>query len=275
MINPIREYKPCAGLSPYVELYWEGSFNADAAGRISLQMVPNGCLELIIHLNDLHCDLHREQSWSQTPDYILLGLFTRPYEVQFSGTVTVFAIRFKPEGIYNVFGVPASFFTDSYEDMSMVLGTEFRNFCHRLREEKSIAAMIRRTEDHLFMSLQRNNIDLNYVNVAAALIRNTKGIRIDDLSNMVYISQRQLEREFKDKVGITPKHYLRLTRINEVMRLLNENREMDLTSVAYHCGYADQAHFIRDFKRITGEVPTIYMRERGRFIVNPGRAYYA
>ncbi|NNC45774.1 MAG: AraC family transcriptional regulator, partial [Winogradskyella sp.] len=97
---------------------------------------------------------------------------------------------------------------------------------------------------------------------------------IKDLPSRLCISKRQLEREFKEKIGISPKHYLRITRINEVIRLLNEKQVFDLTSITYHCGYFDQSHFIKDFKRITGQKPTIFIKERGQFICNPGLAYY-
>jgi len=270
----VKEYKPCNSLMPFVELYWEGSFNADATGQISLQMIPNGCLELIIHLNDLHCDLNKDDIWSQSPDYMILGLHTKPYEVQFQNLVKVFAVRFKPEGLYNVFGLPVSMFKDSYEDMTLVMGHKFRDFSHRVKEEKSVAAMIARTEIYLLNCLHGNKIDLSYVNLAADLIRKTKGIRIDELPDKLFISQRQLEREFKDKVGISPKHYLRITRINEVLRLLDDNHEMDLTSVAYYCGYFDQAHFINDFKSITGRKPSIFIRDRDQFMVNTVLSHY-
>jgi len=115
---------------------------------------------------------------------------------------------------------------------------------------------------------------MSYVNRAAELIRHSKGIRIEDLPNLIFISKRQLEREFKSKVGISPKHYLRITRINEVVRLLDDNHTTDLSSVAYQCGYFDQAHFINDFKRITGEKPTIFVKGRNRFIANAGLAHY-
>lgn len=270
----INEYQPSENLRPFVELYWEGSFNTNESGQISLQTIPNGCLELIIHLNDLHCDLNKNDAWSQTPDYMILGLFTQPYEVQFQGFVKVFAIRFKPEGLYNIFGMPVAIFKDSFEDMALVLGHKFRDFSHRIKEEKCVAAMINRTEQYLLSCLNKNKIDLNYVNLAANLIRKTKGIRIEDLPGKVYISQRQLEREFKDRVGISPKHYLRITRINEVLRLLNTNQNMDLTNVAYYCGYFDQAHFINDFKSITGINPSIFIRDKEQFIANPGLAHY-
>jgi len=274
MQSPVTEYKPCESLRPFVELYWEGSFHADESGLLSMQMIPNGCVELFIHLNDLHCDLHNTYGWSQSPDNMILGLFTRPYEVQFRGMVKAFAIRFKPEGFYNVFGVPASEFKERYEDMSIVLGTEFIDLNHRVREEKSIAGIIRLVERHLLKNIQTNNIELSYLNRAAELIRQTKGIRIEEISNQVCISRRQLEREFKDKIGISPKQYLRIIRLNEVQRLLDNNNLMDLTCVAYYCGYYDQAHFINDFKRITGKKPTIFIKERGQIIANPGLAHY-
>ncbi len=270
----ITEYKPCIGLMPFVELFWEGSFNSNASGRISMQMIPNGCLELIIHLNDLHCDLNKDSKWSQSPDYMILGLFTQAHEVQFGNHVQVFAIRFKPEGIFNIFGVPASLLKDRFEDMSLVLGSQFRDFSHRVRKEKCVSAMIDRSERYLLKTLNKNSIDISYVNLAAELIRNTKGIRIEELSSRVFIGKRQLEREFKDKVGISPKHYLRIIRINEVVRLLDNNKTLDLTKVAYHCGYFDQAHFINDFKRITGRKPTIFIKERGQFLVHPGLSNY-
>ena len=274
MQSPVEEYKPCNSLNSFVELFWRGSFHTDASGRLSLQMIPNGCVELIIHLNELHCDLENNNGWAQSPDFMILGLFTQPYEVRFSGMVNVFAIRFKPEGFYNIFGVPASEFKERYEDMTLVKCIGFRDFSNRIREEKSVASMIRRTEIYLLKSLQDNKIDMSYVNLAAQLIRNTKGIKIDEISNKVFISKRQLEREFKIKIGISPKHYLRITRINEVLRFLNSNQSIDLTSLAYHCGYFYQAHFIHDFKRITGKNPSIFIKERGLVIANPGLAHY-
>ncbi len=265
----VVEYKPSKNLSAFVEWYWEGSFNIRAANRISHLVIPNGYIELIIHLSDLHCDLFDTQSWSQSPDYTIIGLFSKPYEVQFGSHVKVFGIRFKPEGIYNLFGIPASKFVGSYEDMTLVLGREFREFCERLKEKQSTRNRIHHTEQYLFNSALRNKIQITYVNRAAELIRKTNGaLRIEELSDKVCISLRQLEREFKDKVGMTPKQYLRISRMNEVQRILETNHSLSFTEIAHQSGYADQAHFIRDFKRIIGEKPTIFVRDRDQYIVN-------
>lgn len=265
----IKEYKPCDSLNPYIELFWEGSFNANASGQIALQMIPNGCLDLIIHLNELHCDLHDNNGWSQSPDFMILGMFTQPYEVRFQNHVRVFAIRFKPDGIYNILGVPASLLKDNFHDMSMVLCSRFYDFSNRLKEEKSVATMIIRAENYLLKSLQDSKTDLSYVNAAAELIRNCTGIKIKEVADKVCISQRQLERAFKDKVGISPKHYLRITRMKDVLRYLNDHQELNLVKVAYHCGYFDQAHFINDFKRFTGKKPSVFIKKSDLYITNP------
>lgn len=271
MNAPITEYKPDKSLSPFVELFWKGNFNANPSGNILQRVIPNGYVELIIHLSDLHCDLYNFSGWSQSPVCTVIGVYAQPYEVQFRSLVEVFGIRFKPEGIYNIFGIPASEFAESYEDLSLVLGSDFRSFSDRLREAKTTVGMITLAEKYLQKNIQRNQINLSYVNHAAELIRQTNGImKIEQLPTKVYISQRQIEREFKDKIGISPKHYLRIMRLNEVHRLLKADRQLNFTEVAYQSGYTDQAHFIKDFKSITGEKPTIFVRERQQFIVNPG-----
>lgn len=269
----IREHKPAEQLAPYVELFWEGDFNTTYEYKLRQQVVPNGYVELVIHLSERHCDLFKGNRWLRSPDYTVIGLYTRPYEVHFRDRVRVFGIRFKPEGIYNLFGIPASEFSESYEDMSLVLGAAFREYCSRLRESEKISQKLLLTQHYLVSQLKKNHSELTYVNRAAELIRKSDRFdKIDRLPEQVYISLRQLEREFKKKIGITPKRYMRISRLNEVHRKLEEKKEIEFTKIAFDCGYSDQAHFIRDFKSFMGVKPTIFIKEKNRFIVNPESA---
>lgn len=265
----VTEYKPVQYLQPYVEQFWKGSFNTTGEPELKQRVVPNGFLELIIHLSDHHCDLPAKGRWSQSPNYTIIGLYTRPYEVRFSDLVDTFGIRFKPEGIYNLFGIPASLFSESYDDMELVLGNSFREYCAKMKESVNIQERLRLTEQYLLKQLEKNNAELNYVNYAAEIIRKSdKFSKIEELPGKVYVSLRQLEREFKKKIGTTPKRYMRIARLNEVHRKLDENKELELTKIAFDCGYSDQAHFIRDFKNIMGVNPTIFIKNRNQFIVN-------
>lgn len=66
-------------------------------------------------------------------------------------------------------------------------------------------------------------------------------------------SERQLERRFLARVGVTPKRFAMLRRFERAVALLPT--APSLTSVALEAGYYDQSHFIREARRLTGTAP--------------------
>jgi AraC-like DNA-binding protein len=266
----IKEYKPIAELSPYIELFWTGSFNKNSSELLSQRVVPYGYVELIIHLTDAHCELLQGAEHSPSPDYTLIGLFSKHYDVHFRRYVRVFGIRIKPEGVYNIFGTPASEVHQNYFDVESIAGKSFSEFCSAVRDSITTAKMISSAEQYILKNISSGRINLYYLNRAAEIIRRRNGvITINDLASKVYISTRQLEREFKEKLGISPKSYMRIARLNEVNRRIINGERVDLTELSYSAGYSDQAHFIRDFKQFTGESPRVFITRKDRFIVNP------
>jgi len=73
-------------------------------------------------------------------------------------------------------------------------------------------------------------------------------------------SERWLQRLLRERVGLSPKTLIRRFRLHEAVHLLTEHPETDLAALAYRLGYADQAHFSRDFARVAGETPSAYGR---------------
>ncbi|HMV70392.1 MAG TPA: helix-turn-helix domain-containing protein, partial [Myxococcota bacterium] len=59
-------------------------------------------------------------------------------------------------------------------------------------------------------------------------------------------------------VGLSPKVIARITRFQAALRSLMRDPGVSLADVALEAGYFDQAHFIRDFRRMTGGVPRGY-----------------
>lgn len=157
--------------------------------------------------------------------------------------------------------------------MESIAGKHFREFCARLRELKSYREMICLTENYLNKRMSSNKINSYYLNRAAEIIRKHGGnLSINELAGKVYISARQLEREFKQKLGISPKSYMRIARLNEVNRKIQNGERVDFTDLSHSAGYADQAHFIREFKQYTGESPRLFLDRKDKFIVNPNNA---
>lgn len=72
------------------------------------------------------------------------------------------------------------------------------------------------------------------------------------------ISFRQIERQFKRYIGISPKYYQRILRINRVREQLKQSPDVSLTEIAYQQGYSDQAHMIREFRAFNHITPKQY-----------------
>ncbi|MCM2294618.1 helix-turn-helix transcriptional regulator [Allorhizobium sp. BGMRC 0089] len=84
-------------------------------------------------------------------------------------------------------------------------------------------------------------------------------IRMEDLADMVRLSVSHFSRAFRHHFGVPPYAYVLSRRLARAKRLLQETDE-SLAQVALACGMADQAHFSRLFRRMTGESPSQWRR---------------
>lgn len=86
-------------------------------------------------------------------------------------------------------------------------------------------------------------------------------IRVEDMASLTRLSTSYFFRAFKLSFSLSPHAYvltLRLARACEL--LLGSNEQMSQIAVA--CGFADQAHFSRVFRREMGCAPGLWRRER-------------
>ena len=64
---------------------------------------------------------------------------------------------------------------------------------------------------------------------------------------------------FKRQVGLTPKSYQKIIRFQKTIQDIESHTTIDWASIAYQSGYYDQAHFINDFRRLSGFSPNEYL----------------
>lgn len=96
---------------------------------------------------------------------------------------------------------------------------------------------------------------------ATGLIKQHAGnIKITVLTKKLNISQAQLEKRFRRIVGASPKKYASIVRFRHVMSLAETATSM--TSLGLEAGYFDQAHFIKDFKSLTGATPNRFFKSK-------------
>ncbi|KVL04585.1 GlxA family transcriptional regulator [Burkholderia territorii] len=90
-----------------------------------------------------------------------------------------------------------------------------------------------------------------------------QGFRLGDLAASLAVSERTLNRRFKEAVGLAPLTYLQNLRIEVAKRLL-ETRPIGLEDVSQRVGYSDVSTFRQLFKRKTGLSPSEYQVQFSR-----------
>ena len=83
------------------------------------------------------------------------------------------------------------------------------------------------------------------------------------LARIAHMSVRAFERKFHFSFHLTPQHYLRKLRLRMASRALVYSRQA-LAEVASSCGFSDQSHFTRVFRRHFGRTPREYRGHYGR-----------
>jgi AraC-like DNA-binding protein len=73
----------------------------------------------------------------------------------------------------------------------------------------------------------------------------------------VHMSVRTFERRFQGRFHLTPQRYLKKLRLRIASRALVYTRQ-SLAEVALGCGFSDQSHFTREFRRYFGRTPREY-----------------
>jgi transcriptional regulator GlxA family with amidase domain len=78
---------------------------------------------------------------------------------------------------------------------------------------------------------------------------------IDDLAKQSFLSNKQFERKFLERVGVYPKTYTRIIRFNRAFNLKNRYPSKTWSGIAVASGYHDHQHLVKEYKMFTGTTP--------------------
>jgi AraC family transcriptional regulator len=86
-----------------------------------------------------------------------------------------------------------------------------------------------------------------------------KPIRSSDLATVVRLTPCHFSRVFRTSFGEPPLRYVTTRRVERAKRLMLST-DSPLSQIALDCGFADQAHFSRLFRRVAGDSPRTWRR---------------
>ena len=255
-----QTFQPHPDLESLVSCYWTLEVPAENDAERQ-RIIPDGCIELAFILGD---DIKRyttQDEFILQPRAMVLGQTIEPFYIEPTGYVNTFAIRFYPYGFANFVTMPIENLANKETPIELLFGDNTaKELEQKIIQATDINQRIEIIENFLLDKLnQKTTID-NIVKMTIDALLSTNGsasintILKEDLSK-----RRQLERNFKKQIGVSPKQLGKVIRIQTALKLLLNEQSDNLTNIAYQSEFYDQAHFIKDFKEFTGINPKEFL----------------
>ncbi len=255
------EIRPSGRLSRFIKCYWVLVNNGEEIEKTPEPILPDGCPEIVFNLGESfkrHCADRIEIQ----PKAIVVGQIKRRVLVEPTKTVNLFGVRFNPSGLYPFLKQSVADLTDEIETLDAVFGRLGSEITERICEAGSTNERITIFENSFTGWLKEPKNGCRSARVVE-IIHNSDGrLRIEQLAKTLDINWKTLERRFKKEVGITPKLFCRITRLQKILQHLNRERATRWADIAYSFGYADQAHFINDFRQFSGVSPKTFVNNQ-------------
>ena len=256
----VRRWKPCVELRPFVEAY--GVRQAELGTEQAYVPLParRDCF-LEFYLQGRYRIVTvatGAEHWA--PRCVLVGPSThRREDLKLSGSLQVFSIRFSPVGFRAMFRVPARLLRDRATEAQLVLGPEVVELHEQLMagqptEWETIAERYLVKRLRLFDFTRESRIAAQ----AAEMMQQSRGmVGVAEVAAQSGVGPRHLERLFQEQVGVSPKVFGRLLRLDHALDLAGATSNW--AEVATACGYFDQSHMVRDFRALAGASPAEFL----------------
>lgn len=256
-----REIPPAPDLRELVECFWVSRSNGPLERAQPNRVVPDGCTDIIVDLGDPPVGAGHARRRMRS---YFVGAMREPLLVRMTGTVDLVGVRFRPGAAGTLLSMPAAEVTDRTVALEDVLsGWPAAPFEEMLAGTASVEGRIAAFEELLRARFAATRPRPEAVGAAVAMIDRTRGgVTVREMQDRIGLSARQLQRLFATFVGVSPKTACRVARFRFAWRRLNRAPDRSLAALAYACGYADQAHFTREFKEFAGLTPGEHVRER-------------
>jgi AraC-like DNA-binding protein len=252
----IQLYYPSDELKPFVKQFWVLSTGPQA---ISEPLYPTGYLELAINISEGNVTTVIEDRHIKMPNVEVFGQLTLPGKLLATKGSKLLITRFYPHAFSLFFPNQARDFTNDSIDLNEIFGSEATGLYENIMKEDSLEKKIAVLERFLVKKIRADNGKLQKMKLVRSIYNqvflNDEPVAVENLAQQHGYSERYIQKLFVDFIGVPPKQFLNIQRFNRSLELIRSSRH-SLTSIAYECGYYDQAHFIKSFKGFSGLTPS-------------------
>ena len=260
------QISPPKHLAPFIRhyIFLENSEKKSKAVRL----FTDGSTGLILS-GDMN--LYSSVSGTKMPLSFFYGALSNYKDFYSEGEFSLIAVVFQPYFLNILLKTSASESRNQIISVEDVLKDQLLPFQENLFNIKAPLSIIGDLNIFFTEFLDRTkDSEFGFITaVQQYILRNNGRVSSKELEKFTGYSERQLERQFENRMGMSPKKYSNIIRLHYFLRLINKNSgAQNMTGLSYHAGYADQSHLIRDFKNNVGLTPGQYLKKENKMAVN-------
>lgn len=215
-------------------------------------VLPHAAVDLVLVIEGRY-RRRVSESVERIADARVVGVHLAPVEYVHARGDRLVGVRFRPAGLA-AFGArgPASELVDRCAPARDVLGPAFT---------RSVLAAGGAPAGDALDSLERVLIERlapcdRHAAMREAIALLDRGRPVAEVAARVGLGVRALERAMDRLVGLAPKRHQSLRRFERAVAALDRRHAREGFGVLHELGYADQPHFIREYRRWAGAPPS-------------------
>ena len=241
-----HEVLPTAALRPYVQAYWTFRASLRLLAPYPHRVMPDGCAS-IVH--------------AQAPDGAAALFYAGPrieaLDVPVPPGACYRGVRLQPGAAAALLHLKVAQAHAPHLPLSAVLPVLAQTLATALESTSCADETAAHALDRVLLPYARAARPLDVIVTAAVSDIVAAGgiVHVEALAARHGLSARQLQRRFRQAVGLTPKQFARIRRFREAVANVLRTPPDDWGRVAADHGFADQAHLTREFNALYGQPP--------------------
>lgn len=246
---------PSKELQPFIRYYWILKVTVD--GIISHRTLPIGCVSLVFHRKER---LFVSNIEDYQPRSFISGQATGFSDVSSTGDVEMIVVVFQPHTAAIFINHPISLFRNQNVSSSDMEDAELKVLSKQIEDSPDTNSCISLIEQFLLKRLiGYSPIYLPRLSKVIEKVNSDLLIPMKELAEIACLSEKQFCRVFSDNVGLSPKEFVRIIRIQRALSILQSNPNENLAQLAYDCGFTDQSHMTKEFRKYSGSTPKVFL----------------
>lgn len=242
-VSDYREFRPSRALAEYLLCFWTQTVGPRV--EFPQRVLPDCCVDVLL-INEVP---------------VVVGPWTEPFVAALAPGTNIVGARCHPGLASSLLGIPASDLLNRTVLLRDVWTRPETDRFERIAELPGLSRRMSAMETALLGRVANASPIDNPMRAAIQWIARHPQGRVEQLSQWLGLSRRQIQRRFTMAVGYGPKLFQSVLRFQRLLYLASDRGfRRNLAHLAANADYADQAHMNREVQRFSGESPSMLLQ---------------